>query len=308
MRNATVSLCLILCLLFCTLAGRSFSQTQGPKSPEESQRWFHEQRLKEIQRQADFQRKMEEQRFQTEERQKAARKIRGQYADEAWQEALGATAEQWKAIKPKLERIRQLRSMPSIDVSVYAFSGAGSSHADSFSFSEGSGGGGGSTARSGHLAGSMGGSGGAGGGGHAFGEGAGGANGTGQAAGAARGTWGTSLGGGATGSTSGYGFSAGGVDGPVKKQVGDMSLGWQWRRPSLTKEPDKLTAGERACEQLLDVLAMKNPDVEQVRQHVEALRKVREQLRVELQETQRQLREMATPEQEAKLILAGYLD
>ena len=55
---------------------------------------------------------MEEQRFENEERQKATRKIRDEYAEQAWQEALVATAEQWQAIRPKLARIRQLRSMP----------------------------------------------------------------------------------------------------------------------------------------------------------------------------------------------------
>jgi hypothetical protein len=95
---------------------------------------------------------------------------------------------------------------------------------------------------------------------------------------------------------------------PVKKQVGDMNLGWQWRRPSLNKEPDKLTESDKACEQLLDAMEAKNPDAAQVRQRLEALRKIREQRRADLRETQRQLRELITPEQEPKLVLMGYLE
>jgi len=307
--SAAASLGLILCLLFCTLSDRSWSQTRAPKSPEEAQRLFHEQRLKDIERQAEFQRKAEEQRLKGLEQQKAARKMREEYADEAWQEALGVTAGQWQAIKPKLERIRQLRSTPSIDISVYAFGGSGSSHSESSSFSEGSSGGGGSAARGSYSGGSAGGSGGASSGGHyAAGPGGTGAPGVSQAGGGS-GTRGASFAGGsAYGGGSGYSFSAGGAAGPVKKQVGDVSLGWQWRRPSLSMDADKLSEGDRACEQLLDALEAKNPDAEQARRRVEALRKIREQRRADLRETQRQLRELVTPEQETRLVLMGYLE
>jgi hypothetical protein len=282
-RRIAVSLGLVLCLVFCTRSGRSLSQTQGPKSPGEFQRWFHEQRLKEIQRQADFQQKMEEQRFESEERQKATRKIRDEYADQAWAEALGATAAQWQAIQPKLERIRQLRSTPGIEISVYAVSGAGNFQTtSSVQTSDG----GRSTAdASSQLS-------------------------------ATRGVTSTSDSSTRSGTAGGSGrsFAEGGgnirvhTPGPVKKQVGDVNLGWQWRRPSLNEDADKLTEGDRACEQLLDALEAKNPDAEHVRQRVEALRQVRAQRQVELREAQRQLREVITPEQEPKLILMGYLD
>ena len=94
----------------------------------------------------------------------------------------------------------------------------------------------------------------------------------------------------------------------MKKKVGEVSLGWQWHRPSLNKEPDKLTEGDKACEQLLDVIELKNPDAAQVHQRLEGLRKIREQRRTELHETQQQLRALVTPEQEPKLVLMGYLD
>lgn len=282
-RRIAVSLGLVLCLVFCTLSGRSLSQTQGPKSPEEFQRWFHEQRLQEIQRQAEFQQKMEQQRFENEERQKATRKIRDEYADQAWQEALGTTTEQWQTIQSKLERIRQLRSMPGMEISVYAVGGAGNFQTTGFVKTSD---GGRSTANaSSQLS-------------------------------ATRGVSSTSDSSTRSGTAGGSGrsFAEGGgnirvsTPGPVKKQVGEVNLGWQWRRPSLNQDADRLTEGDRACEQLLDALEAKDPDAGQVRQRVEALRQVRAQRQVQLREVQRQLREVITPEQEPKLILMGYLD
>ncbi len=119
-----------------------------------------------------------------------------------------------------------------------------------------------------------------------------------------------------SGRAGGYGrsFAEGGANvrvqtpGPVRKQVGDLNLGWQWQRPSLNKGPDGLTEGDRACEQLLEAMEAKDANSEQIRQRLAALRRFREQSRVELREAQRQLRELITPEQEPKLVLMGYLD
>ena len=60
--------------------------------------------------------------------------------------------------------------------------------------------------------------------------------------------------------------------------------------------------------QLLDVIELKNPDAARSTKRLEALRKIREQRRTDLRETQQQLRALFTPEQEAKLVLIGYLD
>jgi hypothetical protein len=226
---------------------------------------------------------------------------------------LGATVEQWKAIKPRLERVKKVQPLPSIFLSVYAFGGGGSSTSSSFSNSSGPAAGTGSS--SGFASGSAGGSGGAGGFGSAGGSGggvrssySGGTSGNAQVGG---GSGGFARGGGASGggasSGGGYGYSIGG-SGPVKKKVGEMNLGWEWRRPSLKKSPGLLSDDEKVCEQLLNVLEAKNPDPEQVRQRVEALRKIREQIQANQREARQQLREVVTPEQEAKLILIGYLD
>jgi hypothetical protein len=292
MKRTTVSLSLILCLLLSTLPGRSLSQTRGPQSAAELQRRAQEQRLK------------------NQEQQKASRKITDEYSDEAYQEALGATAEQWKAIKPRLEKIKRLPSMPGINVSIYSFSG-------SSSFTQTSGGGGGGSYSAG-----AGGSGGAGG--YSAGSGGGGggmssssqSSGTAATSGASGSQGGSSTGGGGGGTAGGYGQGSvgggggfsGGSPGPVKKKVGDVNLGWQWRRPSLDKGVDKLSESEKTCEQLLDALEAKNPNPDQVRRQVEALRKLREQRQAEQRQARQQLREVVTPEQEAKLILMGYLD
>jgi len=311
-KKATV-LSLVLYVLLSPLADRSFSQARGPQTPAEQQRWMQEQQRKAEQ----LRLKAEQERLKNEEKQKAAQKeahkIVEEYSDQAWQEALGATGEQWKAMKPRLDRIRSLGGSPGIRLSIYGFGGGGSS--TSSSFSEGSGGGGGAGTSGGYYSGSAGGSGGAGGGGY-YSAGAGGggsAQGVSQSSGAravggaSGGQGGSFAGGGAAGGGGGYSYNIGGT-GPVKKQVGEVSLGWQWRRPSLNKSPDKLSEGEKTCEQLLDVLETKSPDPEQVRQRVEALRKIREQIQAKRQEARRQLREVVTPEQEAKLILMGYLD
>jgi hypothetical protein len=94
----------------------------------------------------------------------------------------------------------------------------------------------------------------------------------------------------------------------VKKRVGDLNLGWTWRRPSDDKGPDDLTEGDKICEGLLDAIEAEESDPEAVREHIERLRQAREQAKRDLAETRRQLREVVDPKQEARLILMGYLD
>jgi hypothetical protein len=304
-KRATL-LSLVLCVLLFTPADRSFSRARGPQTPAEQQRWIQEQ-----------QRKAEQQRLQNEEKRKTAqndaRKIQEEYSDEAWQEALGATTEQWKAIKPRLEEVKKAERAPTISLSVYGFGGGGNSYSDSYSNASGSSGGAG--VGGGFASGGGGGSEGLGGGGaYSASGGSGGAGPIGPSSGV-RASGGASGGGGsfssgaaAAGGASGYGFGFGGPPGPVKKNVGDVSLGWQWRRPSLNEDPNQLSENEKICEQLLDVLETKSPDPEQVRRRVEALRKVREQVEAKRREARQQLREVVTPVQEAKLILMGYLE
>jgi len=276
-RKATASLSLILCLLLSTLPGQS--QTRGPQSPGEMQRRMQEQQQQFKQQQEEFLRRMQERQSNGD----AIRKIKSEYSEEAWQEALGAIADQWKAIKPKLERIRELKDTPCVNISVYALSGG--VNYEGSAFTETSDGGRSSANISGQVS--------------AAGESH--SDSRSSMAGGARGSYGSSY---VRGGAEFHGYSPG----PIRKQVGDISVGWRWELPSFNKSPDKLSESDKVCAQLLNVLEMKNPDPEQVRQRVGALRKVREQIEAKRREARQQLREVVTPEQEAKLILMGYLE
>jgi hypothetical protein len=285
------------------------------------------------QRKQNFQR-MEEQRRKHEEEQRAIKKAAGEYSEEVWQEILGATPEQWKAIKPQLEKIHQLKDGPRVDVSVYWLSGSTRYEEASlvespdgarsiakasgwFSVTSGAGSASESYARSG-------------------------ADGKNRDLPIEGGHYSSHYGYLTSGQYSATTTTGAGPDdpnrpaegrhvlrmgneprravargtikfgmqipGPIKKQVGDIDLGWQWERPSLDRSPEALSEGEKACERLLDAFEENEPDPEQVRQRIEALRKVRQQRRTELEETRRQLLALLTPAQEAKLILMGYLE
>ena len=298
---------------------------------EEAQRRKEEQRRQSIQRQREFwqqdkqrekerQQQMEEWRRKEAQRQKAIRKVADEYSDEVWQEALGATPEQWKAIKPWLDKIHQLKDPPYVDVSIYWIAGSTSYQAQSLvespdgtysrakafgwfsvttgagSTSENSSGSGGS-GRSGALKSAE-------------------YSATTRTATAPEDSNRPDISVEARRVRSGPGRAVADgaikfgmrIPGPVKKQVDDIALGWQWERPALDRSPDTLSESEKVCERLVEALEVKNLDLEQIRRQVEVLRQVRQQRQAELRETQRQLSEIVTPEQEAKLISMGYLE
>jgi flagellar motor protein MotB len=287
MRKLTILSSLILCLLLSALPGRSLSQGRGPQSPAEFQRLMEQQQRQFKQMQEEWQRQMREQwQRQMQEQQaknEATQKLREQYYDEAQQQALDATGEQWQVLRPRLERIKRLQAMPHIDIATYVIGGSGSYQFGAFTETSD---GGRSTANAS--------------GGYS----------------ATRGVNSTSDSTTRSGRAGGYGrsFAEGGANlrvqtpGPVRKQVGDVYLGWQWQRPSLNKERDKLTEGDKACERLLDTLETEKPGPVQIRQQLESLRQARQRQQAELQQARQQLRAIVTPEQEAKLILMGYLD
>ena len=204
----------------------------------------------------DLERRMQARRAEAERNSRERQKIREQYIDEAYREALGADDNQWKIIKPRLERVKQLANTPSIGITVYG-GGSGTS---------GSRGGGSSS-------------------GYRFS---------------------TPVGGQGGGSSGGGPYQ--GVAGPTKKTVGNISMGWMWRRPSLGKNPEQLTPADRTHEQLLDLLEDDKPDRELIDREIAAVRKVRDKARQELAQAQKELREVLTFEQEARFILMGYLD
>jgi hypothetical protein len=311
-------------------------QLESLRQREEQHRQMMQRQRESVQRQGEqeiqHQQRMEEQRLKDKEEMKTIRKVADEYSEEAWQDALGATPEQWKAIKPRLETIRKLKEPAEIDISIYWVAGSGGYEAESVSqtpdgirstvkstgqFSATTGVR--TTSESSIRSGTDGGSrGGAGGHGEAFGGGS-------IKSGQFSATTGLSTvppGSGPSGvdmRTFGEGrpgeSRVGGVvrlyvqtPGPVKKQVGDINLGWQWQRPWLDKNPAALSENEKASERLLGVFEGDKPNPEQIRQQVEAVRKVRQQRQAQLQEARWQLHEIVTPEQEAKLILLGYLE
>lgn len=315
MRRKATLFGMILCVLSLTWADRSFARARAVP-PSVLQR-----RMQEQQRRAQQPPAPNNGKKQT--TQEEARQIFEEYSDEAWQEALGATPDEWQKIKPRLEAVKKSPRQPTIPLSVYGSGEVNYSYSTSQSNTSG---GGGMGNVSGGVRGGAGGSGGTGGGRYVFSSG-GGTGGSSSAAGGVTGGaggaglppgaqgMGSGFGGGSGyasgGSASGgggFGYSFGGPPGPVKKKVEDVSLGWQWRRPSLNKAPAQLSENEKACEQLLEALEAQHPDATQVRQRIEAVRQVREQIAAQRKEAMRQLREVVTPQQEAKLILMGYLD
>jgi hypothetical protein len=290
MRKLTMFSSLILCLLLSALPGRSLSQVRGLQSPAEFQRLMEQQqrqfKLQQEEWQRQFKQQQEERQRQMEEQQsknEALQKLRDEYSQEAYQQALGVTPQQWQAIQPKLARIKRLKDVPCLDISIYTVGGSGGYQFGAFTETSD---GGRSTANA-----------------------AGGFS-------ATRGVNSTSDSTTRSGTAGGYGrsFAEGGANvrvqtpGPVRKQVGDVNFGWQWQRPSLKKDPDKLSEDEKACERLLDTLETAQSSPVQIRQRVEGLRRVRQQQQAELQEARQQLRAIVTPAQEAKLILMGYLE
>lgn len=229
--------------------------------------------------------------------------IRRAYEDEAAQAAFGADAEQWKKIEAKMIRIRELRRTPSLTFTAYG-SATGGSH-NEYHFSQS----GSIPARGGRVSGH--GGGGAGGGvGGTTSSGSGSTQYGVTARSGSSGSYGVTSGGSSGG---GWGFSFGGGlgpngDRPVMKKVDEMSLGWMWLRPSERNDPNELTESHKTCEQLLDALVAEQPDPQLVQERVAQLRQLRQERQRQLREVQDELRAIVTPEQEAKLILMGYLE
>ncbi len=231
--------------------------------------------------------------------------IRRAYADEAAQAALGADAEQCKRIEAKMNRIRELRRTPSLTFTAYGSATGQSNYEYHFSQS-------GSTpsrARGGRVSGYGGGGVGGGIGGTTSGSRGSMQYGVRTPPGT-NGSYGVTSG---SAGGAGWGYSFGGGlgpngDRPVMKEVEGMSLGWTWLRPSERNDPNELTASNKMCEQLLDALVAEPPDPQLVQERVAQLRQLRAERQRQLHEVQDELRAIVTPEQEAKLILMGYLD
>ena len=104
----------------------------------------------------------------------------------------------------------------------------------------------------------------------------------------------------ASGSMSGYGvgFGSSGSGGSIQSWAGPT-----WR---LADRP--LTEGEKACEELSELLQNKSSKPEKLRQKMVALRQAREKAREQLAKVRQELREILNSRQEAKLVLLEVLD
>jgi Spy/CpxP family protein refolding chaperone len=87
-----------------------------------------------------------------------------------------------------------------------------------------------------------------------------------------------------------------------------VRAGWKWSRPSARESPNGLSKAETACEELLDVLEDEQASLEEIEQKVEALRRLRSEAARQVPEAQQELRKVLTLDQEATLVLMGWLD
>jgi hypothetical protein len=171
--------------------------------------------------------------------------------EEAIRQALGATAEQWKIIKPRLEKVQNLARQSEISISILIHgSGSGSSQQST-------------TSKSGA---------------------------------------GASVGAGSSGRRTRTAPSK-----PNNKEQYSIQSSWKWYKPSDRKAPGKLTKGERTCEELLKLIENKNSRPEEIEQKMEILRKIRQEANQQLAQAQKELLELLTYRQEAKLIMMQRL-
>lgn len=275
---------LIVCFSIAVFVGQTLSQTRGRTrtSKTTDRNRLSEQRLRERQRMAEQRRRLNEERvakkmMEFKQRAKDRHDGKDEHRNQFLKQILEVTEEQWKVIEPKINRIYFFRNQSSISM---GFGGAMGGF--------GSGGGykaGGSSASSGGSVtrGGMGGYGGGSRGGSSGGYRAGG-----RSAGGSMGGYGGGM----------VGFGSSGSGGSVQSWAGPT-----WR---LADRP--LTEGEKACEELSELLQDKNSDPEKIGQKMVALRQAREKAREQLAKVRQELREILDSRQEAKLVLLEVLD
>lgn len=115
---------------------------------------------------------------------------------------------------------------------------------------------------------------------------------------------GPGVGGGAGGSGSAGGMDPGATT-ETKQQNGNW-MQWQWSRSWGSKPAQK--DDEKLCDALFSLLRSRNANPQGIRQKMNALRKAREQSKEELAKARKELRELLTPNQEARLVALGWLD
>ena len=119
----------VTCLLTAAFVGQTLSQTPG-SNPQRDPAYYERLRnMTPAQRQREFERRRRQQQIETEQWHKQRMKEREQTREqrqreskkrqeEAIKQALGATDEQWKVIKPRLEKVQNLKRQSDLSISL----------------------------------------------------------------------------------------------------------------------------------------------------------------------------------------------
>ncbi len=247
---------LIVCFSIAVFVGQTQSQvsksnqTVKPPDAERLQNMTREERKKAFEEWAAQRMRLQEERaakrrMEFEQRAKDRHDGRNERRNQFLKQILEVTEQQWKVIEPKINKIYFSKEQSSISMWL---GGSGGSY---------SGGSGGSSSGGGYKAGSS-----SGGGGYRVRSGGGGSSGGGYRSG-------SSTGGGSSGGYVMQGGRGGGSGG--RAQFGG---GPTWRLADR-----ELTEGEKACEELFELLQDKNSRPEKIRQKMVALRQAREKAR-----------------------------
>lgn len=284
----------LVCFSIAVLVGQTLSQTRGrtrTSKTTDRDRWLREQ-----QRMAEQRRRLNEERvakkmMEFKQRVKERHDGRDERRNQSIKQRLEATEEQWKVIEPKINKIYFFRNQSSISM---GFGGVGVGY--------GGGSGGGSVMRGG-----MDGFGSGSSSGYRIGSRSGGGSGGYRTGGSSGGSSGGGSMGGYGGGKGGFGSSGGYVMGGSSGS-GSRGSAQFWAGPTWRLADRPLTEGEKACEELSELLQDKNSDPEKIRQKMVALRQAREKAGKQLAKVRQELREILNSRQEANLVLLEVLD
>jgi hypothetical protein len=255
----------LVCFSIAVFVRQTLSQTRGTIRTRERSERGRLRNMDRQQRQQELKQRTLKQQF---ERQFKKQMGPAKSEKELMKQVLRATEKQWNAIKPTLNKVRELRNRANVSIRLMCFGIAG---------------------------------GGIGMGGSRVGSSAAVKNGVGRGSGSMSGFGSSGWGGG--GEIVQKQGSAGGSSSPSQ-----IYKSWRWSRPSQNKGFENLNEGEKICEELFRLLEDKNSELEQIRQKMEALQKFRQEAKKELAIAQQELRQLVTPHQEAALVMMQFLD
>lgn len=131
---------------------------------------------------------------------------------------------------------------------------------------------------------------------------------SGTSGGSSSGAGSSSGGGGYRAGSSSSGGSSGGYVMRGSSGSGSGGSAQFWGGPTWRLVDRELTEGEKACEELFELLQDKNSRPEKIKQKMDALHQAREKAKNQLAKVRQELREILNSRQEAKLVLLEVLD